>query len=174
MKKTLILISLATFAGGASADSWLYGGIQAGQSNFASEKGTAFGIHAGTGILPIFGLEAGYFNHGSIDLTLSGDSNQKGSADASSFYFATKPSIDFGPFHIYAKGGINSYKVSYSGALDSISDDTGVGVMYGVGAEYSILPGITVGASYQSFGLKIEDSSDRVNSMTLNATLHFL
>lgn len=171
MKKTLLALMLVGASATASADSWLYAGIQGGQSNLQSENSTAYGFHAGTGILPIIGVEAGYFNHGSIDVEAR---NTDGSADLSSFYAALKPSIDFGPLHIYAKGGINTFNVEYSGGLRSLSDDSGVGLMYGVGAEYNILPGLTVGASYQSFGVELDGDGESVDSYTLNATFHFL
>ncbi|WP_159652049.1 porin family protein [Vibrio atypicus] len=171
MKKTLLALMVMGVSASAHADSWLYAGIQGGKSNLESESSTAYGLHVGTGILPFIGLEAGYFNHGSIDLEAR---NTSGSADFSSFYAAAKPSIDFGPLHIYAKGGINTYNVEYTGSLSSISNDSGVGLMYGVGAEYNIFPGLTVGASYQSFGFEIDGSGNNVDSFTVNATLHFL
>lgn len=165
---SVVLIS-AAFS--VNADSWIYGGVQGGQSNFGEDKSTTFGLHAGTGFLPFIGLEAGYFDHGSIDIN---GRNRQVTADGSSFYFSAKPSVDIGPFHLYAKAGINSYLVSYTGTNEPVSDDKGAGIMYGLGAEYSVLPGITMGASYQSFGIKLDNEDDRIKSFTLNATFHFL
>lgn len=171
MKKTLLALLVMGVSASASADSWLYAGIQGGKSNLESESSTAYGVHVGTGILPLIGLEAGYFNHGSIDLEAR---NISGSADFTSFYAAAKPSIDFGPLHIYAKGGLNTYNVEFTGDLSSVSNDSGIGLMYGFGAEYNIFPGLTVGASYQSFGFEVDGSGENVDSFTVNATFHFL
>ncbi|EVU09084.1 outer membrane beta-barrel domain protein, partial [Vibrio parahaemolyticus V-223/04] len=50
----------------------------------------------------------------------------------------------------------------------------GVSYMYGVGAEYFLLDNISVGASYQSFGVDINGDSDNLSSFTGNVTFHFL
>ncbi|MDF5485001.1 outer membrane beta-barrel protein, partial [Vibrio parahaemolyticus] len=95
-------------------------------------------------------------------------------ADFDSFYLAAKPSIDFGPLHVYAKGGINAFNVDYDGGLRNLDKDDGVSYMYGVGAEYFLLDNVSVGASYQAFGVDIEGDSDTVSSVTGNITFHFL
>ncbi|OSP11938.1 hypothetical protein B7489_16065 [Vibrio alginolyticus] len=171
MKKTLSLFALTLCSTSAMADSWIYAGGQIGQSDIDSENDTTYGIHVGTGILPFIGIEAGYFNHGKVDLSLSGS---RGSADFDSFYLAAKPSIDFGPLHVYAKGGINAFNVDYDGGLRNLDKDDGVSYMYGVGAEYFLLDNVSVGASYQAFGVGIEGDSDTVSSVTGNITFHFL
>ncbi|MEF1304302.1 outer membrane beta-barrel protein, partial [Vibrio owensii] len=104
-------------------------------------------------------------------LNLAGN---RGDVDFSSFYLAAKPSIDFGPLHVYAKGGINAFNVEYNGNLSSLDKDDGVSYMYGVGAEYFLLDNISVGASYQAFGVDIDGDSDTVSSITGNVTFHFL
>ncbi|MBW3694867.1 porin family protein [Vibrio sp. T187] len=172
MKKTLLTLALIGASSTAMADSWIYAGGQLGQSNVDSENGTTSGVHIGTGILPFIGLEAGYMNFGEINIAYN---NLTADASFSSFYLAAKPSIDFGPLHVYAKGGLNSYSVDYSGTIGQLlSEDTGVGIMYGVGAEYFVLDMLSVGASYQSFGMEIDGDSVDVTSFTLNATVHFL
>lgn len=60
MKKTLLALALIGASATASADSWIYGGANVGQSDFGSEDATSYGVHVGTGILPLIGLEAGY------------------------------------------------------------------------------------------------------------------
>ncbi|MEF1215116.1 porin family protein, partial [Vibrio alginolyticus] len=42
------------------------------------------------------------------------------------------------------------------------------------GAEYFLLDNVSVGASYQAFGVDIEGDSDTVSSVTGNITFHFL
>ncbi len=73
MKTKLSLLALALCSTSALADSWLYAGGQIGQSDIDSENDTTYGIHVGTGILPLIGIEVGYFNHGQVDLNLAGD-----------------------------------------------------------------------------------------------------
>lgn len=172
MKKTLLALALIGASATASADSWLYGGVQAGQSDLDSDNATAYSVHVGTGILPFIGLEAGYWNFGETDINLP-RLGQKYTAEATSVYFAAKPSIDFGPLHLYARGGLHSYDISYTGPTP-VSNDDGVDVMYGVGAEYSILPGLTVGGGVQSFAVEVDGDSDNITTFTLNATFHFL
>ncbi|EGU29566.1 hypothetical protein VII00023_09149 [Vibrio ichthyoenteri ATCC 700023] len=161
MKKTLLALALLGASATASADSWIYGGANVGQSDLAGESATSYGVHVGTGILPFIGLEAGYQNHGEFDATNFGHK-----IDGDSVYFAVKPSIDFGPLHVYAKGGVHSYDLKG----DLGFKDDGVDMMYGVGAEYFVMGPISLGASYTVFAMDKED----VKNFSLNATFHFL
>ncbi|WP_394247124.1 outer membrane beta-barrel protein [Vibrio profundi] len=165
MKKTLLALALIGASSTAMADSWLYGGVQGGENSLGNESETAYGVHVGTGILPFIGLEAGYWNLGSFDSVEYGNATRT-NLDASSVYFAVKPSIDFGPLHIYAKGGLHSYELKGDSGFSQ--DD--IDVMYGVGAEYFIMGPVSVGASYQNFKMKDDDAG----VFTLNATIHLL
>ncbi|SHF15748.1 outer membrane beta-barrel protein [Vibrio gazogenes] len=160
MKKTLIGLALLGASTSALADSWIYGGASVGQSDFKGEHGTAYNIHVGTGILPLIGLEAGFTKFQEIDVSPTNKT------EATTGYFAIKPSIDFGPLHIYAKGGLHSWDEKVNGA----KVDDGVDLMYGVGAEYFMMGPISVGASYQTYVM----GDDDMKTFNLNATFHFL
>ncbi len=151
MKKTLLALGLASIATTASADSFVYAGGNFGQSDFGSgtDKESAYGFHVGTGILPVLGLEGGYWSHGN---------------NSNSLFLAAKPSIDFGPLHVYAKGGFHSW--------DREGDTNRISLMYGVGAEYFIVDNLSLGGSWQSFQ-RNETYSD-ISSFTVSATFHFL
>ena len=164
MKKTLLALALLGASSTAMADSWLYGGVMGGQNSFAGEDENAVGIHVGTGILPLIGVEAGYWDLGSFDSVKYGNRNVT-NLDASTAYLAIKPSIDFGPLHVYAKGGLHSYEVKG----DNFKQDD-VDIMYAVGAEYFIFGPLSVGASYQNFKMKDDDAG----VFSLNATIHLL
>lgn len=159
MKKTLLAIALIGASTAALADSWIYGGATVGQSSYKGEDGSSYNIHVGTGILPIIGVEAGYTNHGDFDIGAD-------EVSLSSMYLALKPSIDFGPLHVYAKGGLQSWDKEVNGS----KVDDGVDIMYGVGAEYFFMGPFSVGASYNNYTIDDED----VDSFSLNATFHFL
>ncbi|GAB2658567.1 outer membrane beta-barrel protein [Vibrio panuliri] len=163
MKKTLLALALLGASATASADSWIYGGASVGQADLGGESSTSYNVHVGTGILPLIGLEAGYQNFGDFD-NVKYDGVVR-DLEASSVYFAAKPSIDLGPLHLYAKAGVHSYELKGTNFKE---DD--VDVMYGVGAEYFLLGPVSVGASYSVFSMKKED----VKNFTLNATFHFL
>ncbi|KOO16747.1 hypothetical protein AKJ18_01370 [Vibrio xuii] len=164
MKKTLLALALIGASATASADSWIYGSASVGQADLGNESSTSYNVHVGTGILPFIGLEAGYQNFGDFDNVNYGNvtySNLEGSA----VYFAAKPSIDFGPLHVYAKAGLHSYELSGGNFKEDEID-----MMYGVGAEYFVMGPISLGASYNVFSMKEED----VKNFSLNATFHFL
>ncbi|WP_165311310.1 porin family protein [Vibrio ziniensis] len=160
MKKTLLAVALIGASTTAFADSWIYGGATVGQSNYKGESSASYNVHVGTGILPIIGVEAGYTKHGDFDLGAGSDTS------LSSLYLALKPSIDVGPLHIYAKGGLQSWKSE----VDGSKTDDGVDIMYGIGAEYSVMGPFTVGASYNNYTI----DNDEVDSFSLSATFHFL
>ncbi|UUM31575.1 porin family protein [Vibrio japonicus] len=165
MKKTLLALALVGASATASADSWIYGSASVGQADFSGETASSYNVHVGTGILPFIGLEAGYQSFGEFDGV--NYKNQKLNLDGSTFYAAAKPSIDFGPLHIYAKAGLHSYKLEDSSAGFKEDD---IDTMYGVGAEYFIMGPISLGASYNVFTMDDED----VENFSVNASFHFL
>lgn len=167
MKKTLLALALASVATTANADSLIYGGAQFGSaeteapgSSTATDESTVYGAHVGTGLLPFIGLEAGIWNLGSY--TYSNGVK----ADYSSVYFAVKPSLDFGPLHVYAKAGLNSWSAEYN----TVADDDGYDPYYGVGAEISVFPMLTIGVGYNNFDV----ADQTIDFVALNATIHFL
>lgn len=159
MKKTLLALALLGASASASADSWIYGGANVGTADLAGDSATSYGVHVGTGILPFIGLEAGYQNHGEFNY------GNSAKVDGDSIYFAVKPSIDFGPLHVYARGGVHSYNLDGN----NFSEDE-VDFMYGVGAEYFVFGPISAGASYTVFNTK----NDEIKTLSLNASFHFL
>jgi len=165
MKKTLLALALIGASATASADSWIYGSASVGQADLGNESSTSYNVHVGTGILPFIGLEAGYQNFGDFDNVNYGGVRRD--LEGSAVYFAAKPSIDFGPLHVYAKAGLHSYELS--GKNSNFSEDE-IDMMYGVGAEYFVMGPLSLGASYNVFSMKEED----VKNFSLNATFHFL
>ncbi|NOI24220.1 porin family protein [Vibrio mediterranei] len=168
MKKTLLALALVGASTSAFADAWLYGGVSAGRADYNGNSDTPMGFHVGTGILPIIGIEGGYWKHGNFDGTSEG---KKGYAELGSWYAALKPSIDIGPVQLYAKGGLHYYNADYKDGLSG--NDSGTDFMYGVGAEYFVTDMLSVGASWQRFnGVKTKFDDKDLDSFTINATLH--
>ncbi|MDC0610741.1 porin family protein [Vibrio sp.] len=160
MKKTLAGFALALVATSANADSLLYGGASAGESTYKGDHGTAYSVHLGTGILPFIGIEGGITKFNSID-TAPGQETE-----ASTAYLALKPSLDFGPLHIYAKGGLHKWDEKVNGQ----KIDDGVDLMYGVGAEYFLSGSLSIGFSYQRYVM----DSDDMGTFMFNASFHFM
>ncbi|GAL25468.1 hypothetical protein JCM19239_3742 [Vibrio variabilis] len=171
MKKTLLALALVGASTSAFADAWLYGGVSAGRAEYNGNSDTPMGFHVGTGILPIIGIEGGYWKHGNYDMT-DVTNGASGYAELGSWYAALKPSIDIGPIQLYAKGGLHYYNADYKGSLNG--SDSGTDIMYGVGAEYFVTDMLSIGASWQRFnGVKTTFSGDKdLDSFTINATLH--
>ncbi|MGX9416239.1 outer membrane beta-barrel protein [Vibrio sp. RC27] len=163
MKKALIAAALISISSFSYADSLVYAGASVGQSSLGDGDGTSFTVHAGTGILPFIGIEAGIVRSGEMD-TASGVTTE-----ITSGYAAIKPSIDFGPLHIYAKGGLHRWDQTTTVGSNESADE-GIDIMYGVGAEYFLLGPISFGASLQTY---IVDDEELTN-FTLNGTFHFL
>ncbi|SHO58935.1 porin [Vibrio quintilis] len=159
MKKLLIGFALLGASTSVLADSLIYGGASVGESEYKGEHGTTYNVHVGTGILPILGLEAGMTKFEEVTVNSV-------KTEANTVYFAAKPSLDLGPLHVYAKGGLHSWDKKEDGT----KVDDGLDIMYGVGAELSVMGPITVGASYQTYEM---DGSD-MKTYQLNATFHFL
>lgn len=162
MKKTLLALALASVAGTASADALVYGGAMVGQSDYDGETATSVEVHVGTGLLPFIGIEGGYIDHGEFDIGAN-------KLSAESMYGAVRPSIDFGPLHIYGRAGLHSWDSELKGSGIKVKDD-GVDPMYGVGLEYFVFGPVAVGASYHVYKMDKED----VKNFSLTATFHFL
>ncbi|MGR6861316.1 outer membrane beta-barrel protein [Aliivibrio salmonicida] len=160
MKKTLLALALASVSVTATADSLIYGGVQAGSADYAGDSSTVYGAHIGTGILPFIGLEMGAWNLGSYDVAGAG----AGSVDVSSVNFAVKPSIELGPLHVYGKAGLHSWEEK--GAFK----DDGVDPFFGLGVEYNIFPMFTLGAGYNNFTV----GNENIDFASVNLTVHFL
>lgn len=154
MKKTLLALALASVSVTATADSLIYGGVQAGSADYAGDSSTVYGAHIGTGILPFIGLEMGAWNLGSYDVA----------GDVSSVNFAVKPSIELGPLHVYGKAGLHSWEEK--GAFK----DDGVDPFFGLGVEYNIFPMFTLGAGYNNFTV----GNENIDFASVNLTVHFL
>lgn len=159
MKKTLLALVLLGASSTAMADALIYAGASVGQSDYRGDTSTAYNLHVGTGILPFFAVEGGYTNLG--DFKVSGVEHS-----ATTMYAALKPSIDFGPLHIYGRAGLHSWKTE----IDDSKNDDGLDIMYGVGAEYFIMGPFSVGAGYHRYTLDKKD----VKVVSFNATFHFL
>ncbi len=159
--KHALAIGLIAASSSAMADSWLYAGGSVGSSSFEGDNTSTFGFHVGTGILPIIGIEAGYWNHGKFEF-------EGEDYDFDSFYAAIKPSVDLGPVHLYGRLGAHTYSGNVGASYDG--KDDGVDLMYGVGAEYFVIDMLSVGVGYQNF----EFDKTNIDSWTLNATFHFL
>ncbi|EPE37450.1 hypothetical protein CF66_5012 [Candidatus Photodesmus katoptron] len=148
MKKilALTLTSAVLSTSSAFADSWIYGGIGVGQAFVEdrnantlhlSQKGPIYEAYVGTGILPFFGVEGGYIQHGKV--TLINNVKEK----IYSTYVALRPSLNFGPVQVFAKGGLHSWKQG-----DSMSRD----LMYGIGVEYRVRETpISFGCQYMEY-----------------------
>ncbi|MCY9844727.1 outer membrane beta-barrel protein [Vibrio caribbeanicus] len=165
MKKTLLALALIGVSATASADALVYGGASAGQSNLGGESSTSYNVHVGTGILPFIALEAGFQDFGEFKNATY--DNVKRDLQASAVYFAVKPSMDFGPLHVYARAGLHSYELK--GKNSGFNEDE-IDMMYGVGAEYFAMGPFSLGASYNVFSMKKEN----IENFALNATFHFL
>ncbi len=156
--KQLYAALLITFgiSATAHADSWIYTGISIHSANLNSDSAAGYSMHAGTGILPLIGIEGGVVRHGDFSLA---DKNQ----DLTSYYAGLKPSIDIANFHIYAKVGAHIWR-------DSLSSNDGLDLFRGVGLEYFVIDNLSLGASLTDYSF--DDSNSQ--SYAITATLHFL
>ncbi len=169
MKKTLLAVALLGASSAAMADAWIYGGASVGQTDYKDYEGTSYSIHAGSGLLPFIGIEGG--------LTQHSDFNDNGlDFQMTSYYLAIKPSIDFGPLHIYAKGGYHMWDKDAEGRGDDdvfdlyngYNEDFGFDKMYGVGIEYHVIWPVSVGASVMNYTV----GEDDMLIYSLNASVH--
>jgi opacity protein-like surface antigen len=161
MKKTLIGLALLGVSTSVFAESLIHGGASVGQSDYKGEHGDTYSIYAGVDIIPfVAGIEGGLTKFDNIDTP------EGSTTEATSAYLAVKPTFNFGPLSVYAKAGLHSWDEKIDGA----KVDDGVDLMYGLGAEYSLMGPISFGANYQVYHM----DGDDMKTFNLTATFHFM
>ena len=158
-----------------------YVGLNVGSSNyslgngfgpFASDnKDTVYNIYTGTFFNPNVGLELGYTNFGKID-------RAGGSTKAEGFNLSV---IGRAPvttsFALFGKLGTTYGRTDVSarpGTGVASGKETGFGISYGVGAEYSFTPQLSAVLQYDEHKLKFAGAGrDRVDATTVGLRYRF-
>lgn len=160
LRKALLALMMLAASSTTVADSLIYAGVSAGQSDFNSHDDTNYGIHVGTGLLPILDIEAGYIEHG--DFAATG-----GSLSLSSTYAAVRPTLNLGDLQLYAKAGLHYWSLDAQSGVTDFKDENKYDVMWGVGAEYAIFGPLSLGINYTNFRIDNKDLD------SINATASF-
>jgi OmpA-OmpF porin, OOP family len=187
-----ILLALAglTAATGAQAQSSNYSlyapgasyvGLNAGKSdfslgsgigNFTSDKrDTVYSIYAGSYFTPNLGLELGYTNLGKINRA-GGNTKAEGANLSLVGKFPVGSS-----FNLMGKLGTTYGRTDVSSAPGSgivSGNESGFGVSYGLGAEYTFNPSWSAVLQYDAYDLKFPGSGrDRVSAATAGLRYRF-
>ncbi|PID45418.1 MAG: hypothetical protein CR981_00470 [Proteobacteria bacterium] len=152
MKKGVLILIFLAAATKSAAGTLFYGGGNLGFADKSSSHNTCYGLHAGIGIIPFVGIEAGIWDFGSLD-----------GADHTAFYLAAKPNITIDSLHLYVKAGLDLYDVKGD------ESDDGIEIMFGAGVEYFLSRIISIGASVTRFGF----DDDNISNLNISATVHF-
>ena len=158
-----------------------YVGLNIGSSNYSlgngfgpfasDDKDTVYNIYTGTFFNPNFGLEAGYTNFGKID-------RAGGNTKAEGINLSLVGRAPITPsFALFGKLGSTYARTDVSARLGSgvaSGKETGFGVSYGLGAEYSFTPQLSAVLQYDEHRLKFADSGrDRVDATTVGLRYRF-
>ncbi|MBF9002547.1 MULTISPECIES: outer membrane beta-barrel protein [Vibrio] len=160
MKKLLLTTLMVVVSAPVMADSWIYGGVSAGSSEFRDDNSIAHSFFVGTGIMPWVGLEGGYADFGKFDLG-------GGKVWTESVYGAIKPNLNFGPLQLYAKVGLNSW-VTEGDDDTSYDDDDGLDAMWSVGVDYTFMGPVALGLEYSNYTIGDHD----LNTINVTATIY--
>ena len=158
-----------------------YVGLNVGSSNyslgngfgpFASDnKDTVYNIYTGTFFNPNFGLELGYTNFGKID-------RAGGSTKAEGINLSLVGRAPITPsFALFGKLGTTYGTTDVSarpGSGIASGKETGFGVSYGLGAEYSFTPLLSAVLQYDEHKLRFAGAGrDRVDATTVGLRYRF-
>jgi len=182
MKKLIVVAavffliqSTHVFAGGvggssASFEPQYYAGMGLDKSNFddgdlgLDDSDSGFRMFVGINLTQNYGFEAGYASlgdYGGTDVSVNIGNSFNVNVDASSFYLAAVGRLPVGDkFSIIGKVGFNRWAIegNISGSNDPLNqnkniDTTGVDLMFGIGAHYSINERLGVVVDFMSFDL---------------------
>ena len=159
-----------------------YVGLNIGRSDFAINTGfggfpsdkrdTVYNIYSGTFFSPNFGLELGYTHFGKIDR--AGGTTK---AEGVNLSLVGKVPLGSSGFNLLGKvgptyGRTDVSAVPFSGI--SSGRETGLGISYGLGAEYVFSPQLSAVVQYDEHQLKfINAGRDRVGAATLGVRYRF-
>lgn len=186
---TVLAVAALTAAAGAQAQSnySLYGpganyvGLNAGKSDFSLGNGigifpsdkrdTVYNIYAGSYFNKNFGLELGYTNFGKV-------ARAGGNTKAQGFNLSVVGTLPLSPsFNLLGKLGTTYGRTDVSSASFSgvaSGNESGFGVSYGLGAEYSFSPQLSAVLQYDDHSLKFAGSGrDRISTTTVGLRYRF-
>lgn len=188
------LLALAGLTAGAGAqaqgkaDYSIYGpgttyiGLNAGRSDFAMNTGfggfpsdkrdTVYNIYSGTFFSPNFGLELGYTHFGSV-VRAGGTTKAQGI----NLSLVGKLPLGASGFNLLGKVGTTYGRTDVSASpFSGMSSgrETGLGISYGLGAEYVFSPEISAVVQYDEHKLRFVNAGrDRVSAATLGLRYRF-
>lgn len=159
-----------------------YVGLNIGRSDFAINTGfggfpsdkrdTVYNIYSGTFFSPNFGLELGYTHFGKIDR--AGGTTK---AEGVNLSLVGKVPLGSSGFNLLGKVGPTYGRTDVSAVpFTGISSgrETGLGISYGLGAEYVFSPQLSAVVQYDEHQLKfINAGRDRVGAATLGVRYRF-
>ena len=154
-----------------------YAGVEVGRTSYSlssslpvtdrDRRGDAIKLFGGYQFNEWFGVEGGYARLGSFSQsTTVGSATVKQDGSARSFFGAVTARTQLGEsFSVHGRLGLSSGKVSGTNLLPAGEELTGSkrSVMFGVGAEYKLLPNVALTVDYDNFG-KV---SNKVKASTL-------
>ena len=158
-----------------------YVGLNVGSSNYSlgngfgpfasDDKDTVYNVYTGTFFSPNFGLELGYTNFGKID-------RAGGSTKAEGINLSLVGRAPITPsFALFGKLGSTYGRTDVSarpGSGVASGRETGFGVSYGVGAEYSFTPQLSAVLQYDEHKLRFAGAGrDRVDATTVGLRYRF-
>jgi len=159
-----------------------YVGLNVGRSDFAINSGfggfpsdkrdTVYNIYSGTFFSPNFGLELGYTHFGKIER--AGGTTK---AEGVNLSLVGKVPLGSSGFNLLGKVGTTYGRTDVSAApFTGVSSgrETGLGISYGLGAEYVFSPQLSAVVQYDEHQLKfINAGRDRVGAATLGVRYRF-
>jgi OOP family OmpA-OmpF porin len=166
----------ALYSPGAS-----YVGLNIGSSNYSlgngfgpfgnDDKDTVYNIYTGSFFSPNLGFELGYTNFGKID-------RAGGQTKAEGINLSLVGRAPITPsFNLLGKLGTTYGRTDVSafpGSGVASGKETGFGISYGIGAEYSFNPQLSAVLQYDEHKLKFAgDGRDRVNATTVGLRYRF-
>jgi opacity protein-like surface antigen len=158
-----------------------YIGLNAGKSDFslgsgignftADKRDTVYSIYAGSYFNPNLGLELGYTNLGKIN-------RAGGNTKAAGANLSLVGKVPVGSsFNLMGKLGTTYSRTDVSAAPASgivSGNESGFGVSYGLGAEYTFNPNWSAVLQYDAYDLKFPGSGrDRVSAATAGLRYRF-
>ena len=188
-RATLLAVAALTAVAGAQAQSNYalyspgasYVGLNIGSSNYSlgngfgpfanNNKDTVYNLYTGSFFTPNLGFELGYTNFGKVERA-GGQTRAEGinlslvgrAPITSSFNLLGKLGTTYGRTDVSARPGTGV----------AVGKETGFGISYGIGAEYSFNPQLSAVLQYDEHQLKFAgDGRDRVNATTVGLRYRF-
>ena len=150
----------------------------AGFSRTVNDTDTSFKVFGGATVNENFGVEVGYIDFGELSVEYSdGSITASDNFALKTLYFALVGNVPIGQANIFAKVGMSSWDLDYSGRSNfgwsASASASGTDPMFGIGVQFNVAEQVAIRAEFERYRLEDNGAKDDVDNLGIAAVIKF-